>query len=176
MSLRYYVDGYNVIYHCTRLRASLDRSLEAARDELIERVARFCSISGHDVRIVFDGRGKLAPPYLPVNGIPHLFVEYSTNRLSADSVIERYAYSEGKRSEIIVVSGDRGIRDLCRGMGAMVMTPDNFLATVDEAISREQRQLQSMRQTVQRMAIEDRLSGDSLSQLEALKKDLEAKE
>ena len=43
--------------------------------------------------------------------------------------LDRQDYS----SEIIVVSGDRGIRDLCQTLGALIMGPDNFLATVREA-------------------------------------------
>lgn len=131
--MRYYVDGYNVLHKSKRLRPLLRSSIERAREALIDRLAEFCTATRQEVIVVFDGQSgheaALADHY---RGIASLTVLYAPAQHSADTEIERRVYLEPRKLEVVVVSNDRGIRDLCRGMGALTMEADAFLATTRE--------------------------------------------
>ncbi len=173
MPINYYIDGYNVVHCCSRLRALIQDSFEAGRDALVDRVSRYCAATGEAAMVVFDGRGRAAEPMPPFHGSPGLEVVYSPTHQSADALIERAVYDAKNRRDIIVVSGDRGIRDLCRGLGALVMSPDNFLVAVDERLERDRAGLHAQQNPQTRSTIEDRLDPSARDQLEALKKRLE---
>jgi len=121
MPILYYIDGYNVIHHCDRLRALARVDFEAARDALVDRVTRYCCDAGQAARIVFDGRGRSSDRAAPVLSSPCIEVLYSSEQQTADALIERMVYETGKRTELVVVTSDRGIRDLCGGLGALTM-------------------------------------------------------
>ena len=126
MALMYYIDGYNVIHHCSQLKGLAMRNFEAARDELIEQVSGFCGNSGHRAQIVFDGSNQDPTPGELAYASPHLEVTYSSKRQSADAYIERRVYTASDRRSIVVVTADRGIRQLCQGLGTLVMAPRSF--------------------------------------------------
>lgn len=168
----YYVDGYNVLHKSRSLRALVRQDLESAREALLERIGQYCISSGKHVVLVFDGRGRfrseIAPHHLRV---PHLEVQFAPEHLTADAVIERLIYNRNNRLDAVVVSNDRGLRDLCRGMGALTMEADSFLATI-----REDRQEITEKITVKREStrdcLEDFLDTGTLSYLERLRKQL----
>ncbi len=168
----YYIDGYNVIYHSTRLRNLLDVSIETARDALMEHVSKLLVGKGHYAVLVFDGKGE-AKRLETQTVSPGLDIIYSPGRLSADSVIERKIYSATNKRELIVVTSDRGIRDLCRGMGAMTMTPDNFLAMAQQTAQEMNRELQHKQEGKRLANVEDALDPATLDRLRALRKNLE---
>ena len=129
MAYLYYIDGYNVVHHSAELQDLARVDLEAARNALIDMVKQFCSATTNEAKIVFDGPGRAVPAAaIPIGTDQRTEVAFSSGRLSADTVIERAVYASQNRRGIVVVSGDRGIRELCRALGAMVMSPRNFLA------------------------------------------------
>ncbi len=173
MAAVYYIDGYNVIYHCSKLRPLALEDFEAARDALIERVARFCGMTRCRAQIVFDGRGRRHERVLPPPGAVGLKITYSAAHQSADSLIERLVYTAHNRRDIQVVSSDRGIRDLCTGLGAFAVHPDNFLGTIDAADAEFDRSIAISRQADQKPRVEDHLDQDAIDRLNRLKESLE---
>lgn len=173
MSATYYIDGYNVIHQCPKLQPLTQTDFEAARDALVDRISRYCGITGEPAKVIFDGRGRRAEPHAPYRGAPGLEVIYSPGHLTADAIIERHVYSSGARREIVVVTGDRGIRDLCRGLGSLVMTPVHFLGMVDEILNRSNAQLRNNYERFSTNRLEDRLDTDTLDRLAKLKSSLE---
>ncbi len=173
MPLTYYIDGYNVIHQSRSIRPLLKADFETARDALVERVARFCSVTGERAQIVFDGRGRRAEPALPFHRAPGLEVVYSPGHQTADALIERSVYNTVDRRHLVVVSGDSGIRNLCRGLGALVMSPASFLATVRETVGNSRASLERDHRANPRLRVEDRLSAENLRQLRRLKDRLE---
>jgi predicted RNA-binding protein with PIN domain len=105
--------------------------------------------------------------------VPGLEVVYSPGHLTADALIEREVYNAETRRHLVVVSGDRSLRDLCRGLGALVMNPDNFLVTVRESVGQARQSLQQSHQAHRPLRIEDRLSDETLRYLRNLKDKLE---
>jgi predicted RNA-binding protein with PIN domain len=175
MSNLYYIDGYNVVHHSSLLRPLAFEDFESARETLIDKVAQFCVISGKRATIVFDGRGK--HHYHPeavehFREAPGLEVLYSPTSLSADAVIERLVYRAPNRLEVVVVSNDRGLRDLCRNLGALTMEADYFLSTMQESKQQSSASLQDTRRQDNAPRIEDNLDPETRARLEALKKRL----
>jgi len=171
----YYIDGYNVIYHSSILKPLALENFEAARDALIEKVARFCAATGHHAKIIFDGRGRRSQPLVPIEGAPGLEVMYSHGKQSADAFIERTVYAAPNPREIVVVSGDRGIRDLCRNLNALVIEPDNFLALIRETDGDTRATLQRIQRNDTLQRIENRLDDTAIERLLKHKQELEKK-
>ncbi len=166
MSNLYCIDGYNVIYFCRKLKPMTLTNFEAARDSLIERVSRYCTITGDRAKIVFDGRGLRGGLEMPLPGGPDLEVLFSPGHLSADTVIERFVHSAANRREIVVVTGDRGIRDLCRGLGSLVLAPESFLSSMDTALAQSSASLRREATKYSSNPVEDRLSDKSARRLQ----------
>jgi predicted RNA-binding protein with PIN domain len=173
MSAIYLIDAFNVIYQCPQLKSLLGRDFEAARDALIERVSRYCGTTGEPAKVIFDGRGRRPESHAPHRGAPGLEVIYSPGHLTADAVIEREVYGTQNRREIIVVTGDRGIRDLCRGLGSLVMAPEHFLKMIDEVLTRSSAHLRTNYERFSTNLLEDRLTDQSRADLAKLKSRLE---
>ena len=172
MPSTYYIDGYNVIHHSSLLQPLAEQDFEAAREALIEKVGRFCSATGSTAKIVFDGRGRRIQPMEPVSHYPGLEVLYSPGHQSADTVIERIVYTSSDRRNVIVVSGDRGIRDLCRGLNALVMEPDNFLKTVRESDAETRNTVTRTQKHDSLLRVEERLDDAMIARLARIKREL----
>lgn len=172
MSHIYLIDAYNVMYQCPQLKPLARRDFEAARDALVERVSRYCGTTGEPAKVIFDGRGRNPETHTPYRGSPGLEVVYSPGHLTADAIIEREVYGAPHRREIIVVTGDRGIRDLCRGLGSLVMAPEHFLNMVDEVLTRSSAHLRTNYEKFSTNLLEDRLPDQSREHLSKLKKHL----
>lgn len=173
MATLYYIDGYNVIYRSTVLRPLAFEAFESARDGLIEKVSRFCASTGYRAKIVFDGRGHSHDRELPPCGSEGLSIVFTPEKQTADMYIERAVYNAPHRLSIVVVSGDHGIRDLCKGMGSLVMDPDNFLSQVYEAGSQVSSFVTNRLNPKSSNFVEDRLDEGTLKALTSLRDSLE---
>jgi len=169
----YLIDGYNVIHQCPQLQPLTRDHFEASRDTLIDRVSRYCSNTGESAKIIFDGRGRRQEPLPPECGTAGVEIIYSPGHHSADTLIERIVYSAKNRRDYVVVSGDRGIRDLVRGLGGMTMIPASFLTEVQQVLERSSSALRTQSRRHHSNHLEDRLSGESLKKLKRLKNRLE---
>lgn len=172
MATTFYIDGYNVIHRSKSLRPLANNDFEGAREALIDRVAEICTALGRNAVIVFDGKSRHMPEHVDHGRkVSGLEVVYAPASKTADAVIERYVYQSSKKMDLVVVSGDRGLRDLCRNMGALVMDADNFLATSRE-IDRDVQNLAARTRRGTPAFLEDSLNSSSLDALAALKKKL----
>jgi predicted RNA-binding protein with PIN domain len=128
------VDGYNVVHAWPSLkRLATSASLEAARDELVQRLSVYGMVSGEDVTIVFDAHHSTAMSDSEerVDGVRVLFTRRGH---SADHGIERLAYLASQAGEVITVAtSDRFQRDMVRGMGGAVISALELERRVDEA-------------------------------------------
>jgi len=175
MPSTYYIDGYNVIHHAAHLRPLANKHFEAARDALVETVALFCSAAGKRAVIVFDGRGKREQAQVHCPNVAGLQIRYSPADRSADALIERLVYREANRRDICVVSADRGIRDLCGSLGALVMGPDNFLGTVEDALEHIRSKLKHLHRKNRGLRLEERLHKQGKDRLQKLRNSLDEK-
>jgi predicted RNA-binding protein with PIN domain len=168
MAGTYFIDGYNVLHTARTLRPLLDTDFEAAREALIERIALIC-LGGARAVLVFDGQSKARAQHAPHGRpAPGLEVVYAPAHHSADTVIERMVYQEKNRLEVCVVSNDRGLRDLCRGLGALTMEADAFLESGREQRRELKHRLGQSRKDAPAF-IEDALDADALAALKQLR-------
>ena len=172
MPTTFYIDGYNVIHRSKSLRPMAASDFAGAREALIDRVAEICTALGRNACIVFDGRSRHVPEHVDHGRkVAGLQVVYAPANKTADAVIERYVYQAADKMNLVVVSGDRGLRDLCRNMGALVMDADNFLATSQE-IDRDVQTLAARTRQAAPAFLEESLDPRSLEALAAFKKKL----
>ena len=117
------VDGYNVVHAWPSLKRLLTTaSLEAARDELVERLSVYGMVTGEDVTVVFDAHHSMALSNSEET-IDGVRVVFTRRGHSADHGIERLAYVASQAGEVITVAtSDRFQRDLVRGMGGAVIS------------------------------------------------------
>ncbi|MFZ3122931.1 MAG: NYN domain-containing protein [Thermodesulfovibrionales bacterium] len=110
------IDGYNLIgiHH---------KDLESQRQRLVERLAEYKKIKGHDITVVFDGwkSGSGEESHSVTGGIK---VIYSRLGEKADAVIKRIISSEKK--QLIVITSDREIADHAWANGSVVVSSDEF--------------------------------------------------
>ena len=133
MSETYYIDGYNLLHHVPHWKELAEHNLEEARKALVDEVSKWCTATDHTAKVIFDGAGlrtETSAQPSPASGVEVL---YASRHTTADAIIERDVYDTANRDSIVVVSADRGILDLCRGMGAMSMRPEYFLRAMTEA-------------------------------------------
>ncbi len=173
MAEHYFIDGYNVLHGSSSLRVAAEGDFESARDRLIDRVAQYCASSGTRATIVFDGQGPRQEIESNVRGVAGLDVIYAAAKTSADSIIERAIYRFSRRRDAVAVSGDRGITDLCIGLGALAMTPDAFLTTVVDETRRIREKVERDRPDRSIARMEEGLDASSKARLDQLRKRLE---
>lgn len=127
------VDGYNVIHAWDSLKRLMSgASLEAARDELIERLSVLGMVTGEEITVVFDAHHSkaMSSSEQMVDGVRVVFTRKGH---SADHSIERLAYLASERGEVITVAtSDRFQRDLVTGMGgAVISSPELERRVID---------------------------------------------
>ena len=178
MALAYLVDGYNVLHQAPGFANLLRRDFEGARDQFVERLACFSRGQGCTVRVVFDGKGERqgrseGPVTLDGGGFEVLF---SPGHHTADVLIERLAYTAPSRRDVVVVTADRAIRQLCQGMGTLTIGPAVFLETVNEALNDTRATVQRTQAVAPLARVEDRMSGKTRDSLLALREKLSGSE
>jgi hypothetical protein len=120
-SMRWLVDGYNVIRRSPELASEERVSLEAGRQALCRLLARAAQSSGDEFTAVFDGSGAGSA----TSGGAGVRVLFSSARERADQVLARLAVQGGA-----VVSNDREVRRAGERAGALSISTDDFLARV----------------------------------------------
>jgi predicted RNA-binding protein with PIN domain len=170
--VRYLVDGYNVMHRCARLKGRMRDNLEGARDELVDRVARYCSTTGDQAMVVFDAAGRVDPRDHRIPAYAGVEVVYSRARHSADTIIERHVYRAASTRGLCVITADGGIRDFCRALGAAVMHPDHFLKEIDETTQRSSTQRVEAQRKDRLGGLETRLERGETAYLKELKRRL----
>ena len=85
--LRYLlVDAHSVIFACPELLALHRRNMEAAREQLIQRLTAYQDATGVHVVVVFDGKGARHSQEKIPGGVQ---VFYSGSKGTADQIVER---------------------------------------------------------------------------------------
>ena len=175
MAQTYYIDGYNVLHYSDYLTELANTDLEYARGTLINEIVPWCGSTGDNVKIVFDGQGRQAETIETEHIGTNLDVIYAPKTKTADQIIERSVYKSNKKESIIVVSADRGIVDLCMGMGSLIMSPKNFWAMVRESGSQVSQKIERDKTRTSMGSMEDRLDETVRAQLQDLKDKLDEK-
>jgi predicted RNA-binding protein with PIN domain len=119
MSFHYLIDGYNVLYAFPKMPPG---TWEARRNALLQWLAKEKPHGNNAVTVVFDsheGTGNRMRQ-------GEMEVVYTAGE-TADDWISAQARTAKNPRALVVISNDKGIRDLVRGTGARWMSAESFI-------------------------------------------------
>jgi len=129
------VDGANVLHAWPESRALLKRDRDAARSQLIQRLATLHDAESMRVTLVIDGRGSEIVVEHPSKQATFAVV-YTPSSLTADDVIEQMVGRSSDPSLCEVATGDQAERNTIEATGAVWLPPADLLARVERAEQR----------------------------------------
>jgi predicted RNA-binding protein with PIN domain len=134
VAIRLIVDGYNLIRQSPSLREVESRDLQMGREALINHLASYKRIRGHEITVVFDGwrAGGLTEKQQHQQGI---HVVYSRRNERADEVIKRMA--KKWRQGATVVTSDREVAHFAEMVGATAVSSEEFEGRMGMAVLME---------------------------------------
>jgi predicted RNA-binding protein with PIN domain len=122
------IDGYNLIHRSPDLRPGPERTLEEAREKLINLLS--WTVGSGDARfvVVFDGADGGGDTQ---TGSARVQVRWSRPPAKADDVIRTLVEAEIEREQrVTVVTADLEVARHARAMGATVALSDLFLGSL----------------------------------------------
>jgi predicted RNA-binding protein with PIN domain len=127
------VDGYNLIHSHPELKKIIQaHGSDAARDALIKEIAILHDYEGWRMTVVFDGRGDAMGVEYPLKHRTFGCV-FSPTGISADEVIQGLVEKFSNRDDLVVATGDGGIRIFIQTNGARWLPDDELWRWVREA-------------------------------------------
>ena len=136
------VDGHSMIFAWQELREIHESNTRAAREELIRRMTSYQDVTGEQVVLVFDGKGKTATPDHEEGGIQ---VFYSPAGSTADQIIERLTGKYAQVRQLTIASRDRGVLDTCASFGANTISAKALEELLERAGKELQQRIQKRR-------------------------------
>jgi len=123
MSVHIIIDGYNLIRQSAALKHIDKNDLQLGRDALMDKLAAYKRLKGHQITVVFDGSPEFSHfgSSQQEKGIRIKFSKYGEN---ADAVIKKMASQE--REKALVVSSDNDVSRFCASAGAAVISAGEF--------------------------------------------------
>ena len=139
--LLYIIDGFNLVHKIPQVKRST-----RPRQDLITYIndKKLTGSPNNKVLIVFDG---YPPDDFYFRG---RFQVVFSNELSADEIIMTRLGSAGNKSEVIVVSDDREIRDAARAAKARVCRTKDFIYQPAKAKSQSKEKTKDISYTLQK--------------------------
>lgn len=128
-----FVDGYNIINSWANLKQiMINVGLDAAREELLDIMAEFQTISGEIVTVVFDAH-EVKGSFGSIDHYKGLTVIYTRESETADNHIERILdkFSRkqyGRKSKVRVATSDGMIQQIVLGRGGVRLSAQELLA------------------------------------------------
>lgn len=127
------VDGYNVLYSLASVKPL---TLLTAREKLLQNLANFAGIRNQrTVLLVLDGVGNNEEFS---SYVTDAFKIVYSQHMTADSYIEKYLYDHKNQKIMSVVTKDRAVANMGRGLGARVFSPDEFRKTLKQQCSEDE--------------------------------------
>lgn len=116
------IDVQNMLYSIPKYRNLAHSSHEKALQKLIHDLSQYQDWSGTQLILVIDGQKREDFLMLQKN----TEIVFSGHLRSADSVIESLVIKKSEKDRIMVVTSDRGVKDVVLGMGAHFIPPERF--------------------------------------------------
>lgn len=166
----YLVDGYNVINawpELIRLRANLDE----ARDVLLHILTEYSAFENYEMTVVFDAFFTEDKEH-ELSIAEKMKVIYTGAGETADSCIERLAYAAVRDGrEVHVVTSDGAEQSVILGVGAYRIPSMELHRSIEKAKKLMNTEyINAHTQPLGRIEVYDRLDGDTIAQLEKLRR------
>jgi predicted RNA-binding protein with PIN domain len=130
------VDGANLIHAWKDLHALAKRDRQAARTELVKRLAPIHDLEKMRVTVVFDGRGDELRVERP-SGEATFSVVYTPGSMTGDDVIEQMVANSATPSTCIVCTEDRAERETVMATGATAIRADDLSSWIQRTETRQ---------------------------------------
>ncbi|MBN2479749.1 MAG: NYN domain-containing protein [Parachlamydiales bacterium] len=120
--MKYYIDGYNLLFqlfHC-------DKKLEIQRNLVIDFLKESCLHLDLNIEVVFDGH-KSESPMPNRDYFDHLDVIYTPKNQTADDYILEQIFLSKTPSKITVISSDKHLTKTAKSMNSSAMSLTGFL-------------------------------------------------
>lgn len=138
--MRYFVDGYNLLFHLTKKR----NPLHQYRHELITYFATSIS-SFLDIVLVFDGSDP-HEKHSTKHHIGPVEIIYTPLSMTADFYIFEEIQLHKNPAHTTVVSNDQELTKRCRALGAKILSLTDFLSYVAKKSEKEKKSLETSTQ------------------------------
>jgi len=126
------VDGYNVIFAWDELSELAKRTIDGARDKLMDILCEYQAIRGMEVIVVFDAYRK--PGHITeIFDYHNIHVVYTKEAETADQYIEKFARDNNAKYRITVATSDGLEQMIIRGQGCLLLSSREFEKEVKEA-------------------------------------------
>ncbi|MDE3058028.1 MAG: NYN domain-containing protein [Bacteroidota bacterium] len=119
----YIIDGYNLLHEIPSLKKLLDRDATAARERLVDAVARLTMKKKFRCTIVFDGTKPHDVSFSTSNTPIHVVYSFP---VSADEKIRDMIEKSKSRTLLVIVSSDREILNFARVCSCTTHTSKYF--------------------------------------------------
>ena len=126
------VDGYNIIFAWDDLKTLAEIDLEAARQQLTERMIAYQGVRQCELILVFDAY-KVKGNHGSVEKVGDISVVYTKEAETADMYIERVTHEIGKNKKVRVATSDGLIQMIILGHGALRVSAAMFRLEVEAA-------------------------------------------
>lgn len=138
------VDGSNLVHAWPELRALAKRDRDAARAQLVQRLAPIHDLAEVRVTIVFDGRGAELAIERPAEHTTFSIVHTPVS-LTADDVIERMVSAAAEPANCYVATDDVAERSLVSAAGGQTMSSHDLANWARQAERRQAAAADKMR-------------------------------
>lgn len=127
-----YADGYNILHAWPAFHELLEENLEVARNQLIEQMAEYRSLSKNRITVVFDAHKVKGQPQKRerYKGVE---IIYTKPLETADLYIEKQMKDRPADYRVMVVSNDSMIQQIILGRGGIRVTVQEFMTTLEDA-------------------------------------------
>ncbi len=133
------VDGYNIVFAWDELRALSEKSLDLARETLINRLCNYQGFKGCEIIIVFDAY-KVKGNTGEIEKHGNLSVVYTKEAETADTYIEKTSRELSKTHRVRVATSDAQEQLIILGNGAIRLSAGMLKAEVED-VERQIREL-----------------------------------
>ena len=126
MAEQWLIDGYNLLHAHPSHSSS---KVVLSREKLFALVAEFASFKKLPTLLVLDGVGDEGQLQAYRTDC---FEAVFSQKVSADTYIEKFLYEQRGRARLTVVTNDRAIANIARGGGASVLSAAQFYDLMNE--------------------------------------------
>jgi len=124
------IDGYNIIYAWAELAELAKIDIMAARDRLQDILCNYQAIGQMNLIIVFDAY-RVKNNEARAFAFHNIKVVYTKEAQTADQYIERFAYENQKKYDVMVATSDGLEQIIIQGVGSTIISARELKAEIE---------------------------------------------
>lgn len=163
------VDGYNIIYAWPELSELVLDNMDGARMRLLEILSNYQGIKGCEIIVVFDAY-RVEGHHEEITKYHNIHMVFTKEAQTADQYIEKFAYDNQRKYNIVVATSDGLQQIIIRGAGCSLLSARDLKVVIDET-NEKLRQDYNDNQIKGRNYLIDSVSPETKKQMEKLMKE-----